>query len=683
MSNCKYTEVVTPNTCLGDSLATFNDNFFKLDNAVCSQPIPLAGNGIRLNRYLTEQNINAVKITAAPTVIYGTTFEWLDNGATSSQIGIADGTRMPAASFPTPQTSAVNPLATFSAASLTNASPKVTIYWTASGNDYGMVYSTNESTSVETDLGTLGFNGPVTTILSAGDFLYVGGAFTNVGGYEFRKMCVIDINKGTDSSYINGIFYSEVNLGFAGQVVEAPVYDVQLARYVPHPLLDNGGFGTEGEITSILQSGDLLIIGGTYKNVSGKNLGRGLTIWNSKTKRIYPFYVNGDVNVLHVESNELYIGGSFDFINYGPNSASEISGQRVYANGLAKVSLSLIESFANKSIIQLFCENVRLAFDKYAVIYSITSSPTTGTIYIGGDFRCHDKGMFVSSSLAIVSPEGTFNSSWQPIIEGVVHKLLIDENTLYVAGLIPYYITASGLEQTPKPFDRYYNLICFDVESSYYPTLVPTWKPKVNGPVHDIAIHNGTDGTRFLYCYGNFDEVNGVSVNFLGAVPRNAGTVNNINEGQTSVNWKMNLNKPPGARTKALLRLEDSIVVGGAFDQINSHKRKYLCRLNGPYEEQVIERTPQVVWSLGAQIVNPGGSFSSTLTNNASVTATCVRFGDVNKTTFPLEYTNSVFDGYKEGSLMRFMLRRMYNTNVKVLSSEAYVTGWKIEFDNN
>ena len=105
-----------------------------------------------------------------------------------------------------------------------------------------------------------------------------------------------------------------------------------------------------------------------------------------------------------------------------------------------------------------------------------------------------------------------------------MHKLLIDENTLYVGGAIPYYLTALELESAPRPHDPYYNLICFDIETSYYPLLVPTWKPKTNGPVFDIAIHNGSDGTRFLYCYGDFDEINGVNVSFVGAVPRNAAT---------------------------------------------------------------------------------------------------------------------------------------------------------------
>ena len=38
MSVCNYTQLVSPNTCLGDSLATFNANFSALDEGLCNVP---------------------------------------------------------------------------------------------------------------------------------------------------------------------------------------------------------------------------------------------------------------------------------------------------------------------------------------------------------------------------------------------------------------------------------------------------------------------------------------------------------------------------------------------------------------------------------------------------------------------------------------------------------------------
>jgi hypothetical protein len=355
----------------------------------------------------------------------------------------------------------------------------------------------------------------------------------------------------------------------------------------------------------------------------------------------------------------------------------------VYANGLAKISLPLIESFANKSIVQTFCENTVNILEKQAIIYTIScATEGSGAIYIGGDFKSFQQGKLTASGLAMLSPDGTLGTDWQPIVDGVVHKLLIDGQTLYAGGVIQNYLTSADLDIAPRPVNRFHNLICFDISLSFMPVLVTSWKPKVNGAVMDMAVHNGYDGTEFIYCYGNFDEINDVSVNFVGAVPKNAGEVNNIDEGQTSVNWKVCLDKPPQNNSKGLLRFAESLLIGGTFSQINGRSRRYLGLVNGPYEQLMLEDAPQVVWKLGAQLLCPGGSLSLDFTNSTSITASCVKFGDINKSIFPLDYTKSVFEGYNQGSLMRFFLQRQYNTAADTLSAEAYVTGWKIEFDN-
>ena len=679
MSNCKYTEVVTPNTCLGDSLATFNNNFTKLDDALCLQPMIFSGRGIKLNYEFTEQNVNSVKISTNPYSIYSPFFEDYLNGATTGPLTLKDGTKINTTVFPIVNTSINKPAAVFSATSLSNSPPRVTIFWTASGADYTTIYATNSATRTATDMGTQGFNGSVNAILSTAEFIYVAGSFTRAGGYDFRKFCVIDVAAGSESNYVDDLGnFIEGDLGLVGQVIQKPIFDTRASTFKTHPLTDNGGFGIEGSVNALLQYKDLLIIGGSYKNVPGKNQGRGLTIWNSRTNRIYPFYVNGEVNALAIQDDILYLGGNFNFINYGPQSVSDISGQRMYTNGLAKISLSLIDSFANKSIIKSFSDNVLTTFQKHAVIHTIVA---TDAIYIGGDFKSYSEGKLVSSSLALLTPDGTLSNTWQPIIDGVVYKLLLDKNTLYAAGIIPYYLTAQGLENTPRTYDPYSNLICFDVTQSYYPSIVDSWRPIVNGPVMDMAVHNGTNGEEFIYCYGNFDQINGVNVTFLGAVPKNAGSVNNINEGQTPIDWQVHLDKPPQPNNKSLLRLDYSLIIGGNFSQINGHKRKFLGHLSGPYESLQQEVPYVVVWNLGAQLICGGGPIAMDFTQYTSVTANATDFGRMNKSSFPIEYTKEVFNGYAEGTLMRFFVQRDGTTENTGLSSDAYIIGWKLDFN--
>lgn len=680
MSACNYTQLVSPNTCLGDSLATFNTNFYNLDNALCMQPMVFSGNGLRLDRQYTEQNINAVRISTIPSVTYSPFFEDLINGTVSDNLTLEDSTKVRATIFPMPATSANNPAATFSAISLSNSTPKVTIFWTASGTDYTTIYATNSATSVTTDIGTSGFNGSVNAVLSTSQFIYLGGSFTSAGGYDYRKFCAIDLTKGSNPSYRDVLGnYIDRNIGLVGQVVEKPAFNNLLKTYTTHPLTDNGGFGLEGSVNALLQYGDLLIVGGSYKNVPGKNLGRGLTVWNSRSNRVYPFYINGEVNSVVVQGEDLYIGGIFNFLNYGYQSASDVSGQRIYTNGLAKISLSMIESFANKSINKIFCDNIVRTFDKNAEIHSIITT-NDSAVYIGGRFQTQANGTLTTSNLALLSPDGMIGTSWQPIIDGPVHKLIIDKTTLYVGGLFSSFITALDLESAPRTYDQYANLMCFDISQPYYPATITSWKPYTNGLVTDMAVHNGRDGSEFIYCYGNFDEINGVGVTFLGAVPKNAGQENNIGEGQTPVNWRIHLDRPPLENTKGLLRLDNSLLIGGNFTQVNGDKRRHLALISGPYEELSIEAAPFVIWNLGAQLLCTGGNLALDFTQYSSVTSACVDYGNINKTIFPLEYTRKVFEGCNPGSVMRFFVQRQYTTTSGQLSAPAYVTGWKIDF---
>ena len=170
MSVCNFTQYVSPNTCIGDSLATFNANFSALDEGLCSVPDVLGGNGTEAHIEITEQNHTLVHISTKNSFVHGTTFDY-QKGAASTNLYIKDGTTIPATTFP--YVSTVNdtePVAIFSTISLTNAVPKVSLFWTASGSDNLTIYATNSAASV-LNKGPIGFNGPVTSLYSSGTTL--------------------------------------------------------------------------------------------------------------------------------------------------------------------------------------------------------------------------------------------------------------------------------------------------------------------------------------------------------------------------------------------------------------------------------------------------------------------------------------------------------------------------------
>lgn len=649
MSLCNFTQLVSPTTCLGDSLATFNANFSALDEGLCRLSDVLPGLGVDVHTVMTEQEAYKTNISVRNSFTYNTKFDYINGTTTYEQhIALKDGTTNPVTTFACVTAgSEADPIATFSTVSLTNQPPKVTIFWTASGGNDVTVYATN---SASNNVGPISFNGPVTALLSSGNVLYVGGEFTTVGGATYNKFCQIDLT-GNDS-------ISASVLGPFGSAVG-------------DPLSAQGDLEPYGSVHCIAESNTLLIVGGSFQSLSK---GRGLTILDRASGNSYPFYVNGIVKDLLVMEGNLYIAGSFDYINYAAQSVSIISGLRVYANGLAKINLNTLYSFPNSSIDKTFAKNTLTLFSSNTTVVNSLASKN-GNIYIGGLFDIRNGSTLTARSLAGIHSDGTQNISWKPIVEGEVLTLDIDGNYLYVGGKFNSMFTSAEYYSKPRRESdrtRAYNAICFKVISASSPTYEYNWKPVFNGPVTKFAFHNEEFGS-YVYCYGQFTMVNNLEANYLAAVEK---SYENNNEGRL-YSWRNNLQKPAPLYNNALLRYANSVIVGGNFTSVNDINRPYLAQITGVFESLSSVPLSSVVWELGSQTCPAGGSLGMNLSNFVTCSANPNSFGTVNHTTF--EINSNVFTGYKEGELIKFFLRRPKNTGVYPFP--VYVIGWKVDFN--
>jgi hypothetical protein len=646
MSVCNYTQLVSPNTCLGDSLATFNANFSALDEGLCDIPDVLPGVGIVTDFEVSEQNNSAIRVSTKNSFVYDVNFDY-KTVATSSTITLADGTTTPVTTFPYISTVGdTQPLAIFSTASLTDATPKVTLFWTASGSDNLTVYATNSSSS-PSDEGPIHFNGPITSLLSSGNVLYVGGEFTTVGGVDCKKFCALNISGGA----------VDPTLGAVGSLVGNP-----LSAY--------GDLGTVGTIQAIAESGDLIIVAGSFESVAK---GKGLTILDRSTGIVYPFYVNGVVNDLLVVGTDLYVGGTFDYINYLAQSVSVISGLRVYTNGLIKISLSTLIGFPNSSIDLSFASTTRGLFSGPATINSIDQK--SGTIYIGGSFSIGSVSNLTARGLAILNSDGTQDLTWKPIIGGDVYTMSVDGDYLYVGGDFKTFHTASQFYSNPRINDdttKAYNAICFNASTSISPTLESNWKPNFNGPVTNFAFHDSSFSS-YVYCYGRFTKVNNSSAGYAAALQK---SYNNVVEA-TSLIWNVSLESGPVLINQGLSRFANSVIIGGTFIKVNSSDRFYLARVNGIDESLSTASLSSVNWQFGAQVCSPGMSLSMDFTNYISVSSFPGPYGTVNQTTVFADF--ETFPGYLAGDLVKFFARR--NGLSDTFSKPAYVLGWKVDFN--
>lgn len=647
MSVCNYTQLVSPNTCLGDSLATFNANFSALDEGLCKIPNVLPGLGITVNEEVSEQIHTAVRVSTKNSFVYNTNFDY-KTVATSSTFALADGTTTPVTTFPYISTvGSTAPFAVFSTAALTDAVPKVTLFWTASGSDNLTVYATNSASS-PLDENAIHFDGPITSLLSSGNLLYVGGEFTTVGGVDCKKFCALDLSSGA----------SHPTLGTVGTLVSA---------------FDLGEIGT---VHAIAEYGDYIIVGGSFQvSQLPSTYGRGLTIINKITRVKYPFYVNGTINDLTIVGSDLYVGGTFDYINYEATSAPIFSGLRVYTNGLIKIALSTLFSFPFSSIDRTFADNIKRLFTGPATINAFAQKNAT-TLYIGGSFDISGGSTLNAKNLAILNADGTQNTSWKPIVGGDVFTLSIDGDYFYVGGAFRSFHTASQFYSNPRKMDsdtEASNAICFKTTVSTNPTLETNWKPIFNGPVTKFAFHDSAFNS-YVYCYGRFTQVNSSAAGYVAALKK---SYNNVVEATEQV-WKVSLQSGPMLINQGLIRYADSVIIGGSFVKVNSSDRFYLARVNGVDETLSTVALSAVNWDFGAQVCSPGMSLAMDFTNYISVSSFPSVNGTVNQTTVLADF--ETFAGYMEGDLVKFFVRRP--GFVDSFARPVHVLGWKVDFNH-
>jgi hypothetical protein len=669
MSVCNYTKQVSPNLCIGDSLPIFNENFANLDENLCSLPTLYNGSGIRFNTIITEQNKTNLFVSTTNSTVQGKSFDSIYNGVVSSNIQLQDSTTYPVTIIPSksydPYTAIVLPTiptATFSVPCLTNSPASLTLFWTASGRQFENITVANYNVA-GTNLTDLRFNGTITAFIRArNDLLYVGGEFTSVAGKDCKKFCIINTQAETAA-----------------------------ASFLGNPLSAFGDLGTEGTVNAIAETTityrildyDMLIVGGSFKS---STRGRSLCIMNLTNGVIYPFYFNGTVNCVKLVGTELYVGGMFDYINYSAESGSDISGLRVRANGLAKISLFKLFVNPNNSIDLAFMNNSLQLFSGQAVINSIVGTETSENLYLGGSFVTKVEGEIVRKNLAIVFSDGTFVSDWSPIVGGDVYKLALDGDYLYVGGLFNSFHTKEQFYSNPRIDNeetQAHNVICFKLVSTQNPILATTWKPQFNGPVFSFAFQPD-ELMNCVFCYGNFTETNGKPNNYVAAIQRAFITEEGFSA-KTGIrlNWTVNIDAPPPPSVGDLLHFGagfQGMMIGGNFTRINNLPRRGLAKINtgagNGYRAVPLSGT-EVVLEVGAQVVTHGTSLDLNYTNSVRVSATPFEFGVVNKLKIPLRHPP-----YGPEDMLRIFIRRPIVLPGYTGSEQSiYVLGWKVEFN--
>lgn len=667
MSNCNFTRRISPAECLGDSLATINANFSSLDVALCETPLLEGFQGASVVYDQTEIQKGFATISTNNNIIFESKFDSL-NGCSLQNIALIDGTTLETTSFPY-LTAASKPLATFSTVSKIDKFPHVTLYYTANGVSNFTVFPLNSASS-ESNKGSIFFNGTVTSLLSSGNSLYVGGTFTEVGGIPCQK-------------------FAEINLEGGGYI---PLFQKYSGSFVSNPF---GTLGTVGEVKAIFRTSaiidgfvkQVLIIGGSFQSIGVR--GRGLIVYNITDGTLFPFYVNGEVNDINQSGNFVVVGGAFDYVNYGTSSLSINSGQRLFTNSLFKINLQLLLSGVTRGSLDDISSN----FENNAVINSIAIYDNT-RIHVGGVFKIRSGSQILNQNVAIVRQDGTHEDIFKALINGPVYKLYIDDTTteggsvyLYAGGEFSKHYYNSEYYATPRIEDfqkrDFYNALCYALTTNLlnlpFPLLQQNWKPRFNNAVTNF-VSQDEDIVSDLYCYGKFTAVNEKAANYLCAVSKASAPF----RGVLNERWFPRIPTSSPLNNSSLLKAPRSLIVGGTFDKIGEIFRYKLAEIGDTKDLSTVNGSlSSFAMDFGAKVLTPGTPLSFDFsTSYIRVSSTPLEFDKVNQISFPV--FEQGFQGLTSGQLIRFFIRRPSNGfgNQETFRQNVNVLGWKVDFNH-
>jgi hypothetical protein len=218
-----------------------------------------------------------------------------------------------------------------------------------------------------------GANNLATIFLPAGDTLYVGGQFTQLGGLNRNYVASLDARSGAITDWDPDANW--------------PVF-------------------------ALARSGDTMYLGGMFTQVSGQPR-QGLAAVDAVVGALMPWDPNMDpgfVNALFVNGNTIYVGGAFGRIGGQPR--------------LGIAALDLVSGDATPWYPQPTAWGVPTEIKAFAMGDS--------TLYVGGAFAAI--GGQPRICLAAVDTATGLATNWDPGLDGYVWSLAAEGSAVYVGG---------------------------------------------------------------------------------------------------------------------------------------------------------------------------------------------------------------------------------------------------------
>jgi hypothetical protein len=327
-------------------------------------------------------------------------------------------------------------------------------------------------------------NGNVNAVLEHNGTVYIGGAFTEVGGEEIGKLAPfargdgalrpgfpsVDRNVTTVIDDGAGGWFVGGQFSYVGGLPRA-----RLVHILPDLTVDpNFAPGFNNNVNALALDGTNLYVGGTFTAITNG----GATLTRTRFAVLDPATgaarslvadpgFNNTVNALAVRNGVIYVGGTFDQVTYPPDSFSF----RTRFAGIDAVTgfPTTLEPEVDNTVNTIAVEGDRL--------------------FLGGTFTA--VGGLPRFRIASINLPGEFVEPWEPQLSGQVFALLPTNGVLYVGGGFTSLTNAGGVTVRS-------NFVALDLATGAPGPLAPN----PTGNVRALALDGGE-----LFLGGDFQTI--------------------------------------------------------------------------------------------------------------------------------------------------------------------------------
>jgi|GEM_PF-2541774 hypothetical protein len=421
---------------------------------------------------------------------------------------------------------------------------------------------------------------------------FIGGNFSAVAGIQMSKLAHIYSNGSLDPAFninanyeVYSLYYDGTNLYVGGDFSNIGGFPYQYLAKVD-PVADTVSASFNPGVTNIVYAigGDAsgIYIGGNFTSVSGtaRNYAAKVDAVTGATDMSFNPAPNYTVYSILVKGSGVYMGGGF----------SSVSGTaREYIAMVDSTTGALDTSFYPKPS---------------STVYSMAFDDSGGSLYIGGYFNSVSNT--AHAYMAKVDPvTGIPDNAFSPVMGASVQSIVYNGSSLYAAG---YFKTVNGqprnyaakldaatgaLDPSFNPsLNDYTNVVCPGAAGMFFggnfsmaqcvtrnglfkvfvPTdsIDPVFNPNASGGGGSVRALAAVPGGGAVYAGGDFNIIGGLSMKYAAKLDPITGSADPAFNPQPDLG--LNVLYYDGARSQ--------LIAGGSFTTIGGLQRYRLARLD-------------------------------------------------------------------------------------------------------